>query len=208
MGLILDSSVAISAERRRLPVEDMLAGIRDTVGSVEIALSVVSVMEMEHGIWRVKEAAQAARRRQFLEDLIGSVPVYPVTTELARKAGRIDAEQQERGVRIAFPDLLIGVSALDLGYAVATSNVRHFGLIPNLLVQRLCAKEPEETSPKTGERPVCPPHCPALSPHCPPHCPPHFPAFPVPRISPAFSPAFPRISAFVPHLSPAFVQLS
>jgi predicted nucleic acid-binding protein len=137
MGLILDSSVAISAERRGLPVQDVLVGIRKIIGPVEIALSVVSVMEMEHGIWRAKDAARVRRRRQFLEDLISSVPVYPITTELARRAGRINAEQQERGIRIAFPDLLIGVSALELGYAVGTSNVRHFEMIPNLVVQRL-----------------------------------------------------------------------
>jgi tRNA(fMet)-specific endonuclease VapC len=93
MGLILDSSVAIAAERRHLPVEDMLSAVRDLTGPEDIALSVVSVMELEHGIWRAKEPAQATRRRQFLEDLIGNIPVYPVTTELARKAGRIDAEQ-------------------------------------------------------------------------------------------------------------------
>ena len=94
-------------------------------------------MELEHGIWRAKDPARASRRRQFLEDPISNVPVYPITTELARKAGRIDAEQQERGVRIAFPDLLIGVSALELGYAVGTSNLRHFQMIPNLAVQQL-----------------------------------------------------------------------
>jgi predicted nucleic acid-binding protein len=137
MGLILDSTVAIGAERHLLPVEDMLSAIRAAMGPEEVALSVVSVMELEHGIWRAKEPAQATRRKQFLEDLISNVPVYPVTTELARKAGRIDAEQQARGVRIAFQDLLIGVSALDLGYAVVTHNVRHFQMIPNLVVKQL-----------------------------------------------------------------------
>ena len=82
-------------------------------------------------------ADRASRRRQFLEDLIASVPVYPVTTQLARRAGRIDAEQQEKGIRIAFQDLLIGASALELGYEVVTHNVRHFRLIPNLSVREL-----------------------------------------------------------------------
>lgn len=126
--------MAIRAERRKLPVEDLLGHIREIAGPTEIALSVVSVMELEHGIWRAKDAARAGRRRQFLEDLIGSVPIYPITTDLARKAGRIDAEQQENGICIAFQDLLIGVSALELGYAVGTSNLRHFRMIPGLSV--------------------------------------------------------------------------
>jgi tRNA(fMet)-specific endonuclease VapC len=134
MGLILDSTVVITGERRGLPVEDLLAFVREIAGPTEIALSVITVMELEHGIWRAQDETRARRRRQFLEDLIASVPVYPVTVELARRAGRIDAERQEKGVRIAFQDLLIGVSALELGYAVATQNLRHFHLIPDLSV--------------------------------------------------------------------------
>jgi predicted nucleic acid-binding protein len=84
-----------------------------------------------------KDVGRANRRRQFLEDLIRSIPIYPITTELARKAGRIDAEQQEKGVCIAFQDLLIGVCALDLGYAVGTANLRHFRMIPGLNVVAL-----------------------------------------------------------------------
>jgi predicted nucleic acid-binding protein len=34
-------------------------------------------------------------------------------------------------------DLLIGTSAMELGYAVGTANVRHFRLIPGLIVVRL-----------------------------------------------------------------------
>jgi predicted nucleic acid-binding protein len=33
------------------------------------------------------------------------------------------------------PDLLIGATALELGYAVATHNSRHFELIPGLTVR-------------------------------------------------------------------------
>jgi len=57
--------------------------------------------------------------------------------QLARKAGRIDAEEQSRGIRIAFQDLLTGVSALDLGYAVMTHTVRYFHMIPNLDVKQI-----------------------------------------------------------------------
>ena len=42
-----------------------------------------------------------------------------------------------RGTRIPLSDLLIGVSALELGYGVATANVRHFQLIPGLNVIQL-----------------------------------------------------------------------
>jgi predicted nucleic acid-binding protein len=35
---------------------------------------------------------------------------------------------------IPFPDLLIGAAAFSLGFAVLTSNMRHFRLIPDLKV--------------------------------------------------------------------------
>jgi predicted nucleic acid-binding protein len=125
------------AERQKLPVEGLLEKIRVTAGQTEIALSAVSVMEFEHGIWCADNEQRADQRRLFLEDLIKTVPVYPITTELARKAGRIDAEQQQKGIRIALADLLIGVTALELGYSVATHNIRHFHMIPGLEVKQI-----------------------------------------------------------------------
>lgn len=35
-------------------------------------------------------------------------------------------------MRIPLSDLLIGASALELGYGVGTANIRHFQLIPGL----------------------------------------------------------------------------
>lgn len=66
---MLDSSVAIGAERHGLAAVDMLAAIRAALGPLEIALSVVTVMELEHGIWRAKDPNHASLRRQFLEEI-------------------------------------------------------------------------------------------------------------------------------------------
>ena len=49
-------------------------------------------------------------------------------------AGKIDGEQRALGVTIPSMDLLIGVTALEIGYSVVTSNLRHFQLIPGLTV--------------------------------------------------------------------------
>jgi predicted nucleic acid-binding protein len=51
--------------------------------------------------------------------------------------GKIDGENQARGLRVALPDLLIGVTALELGYSVGTANLRDFQKIPGLTVVRL-----------------------------------------------------------------------
>ena len=52
-------------------------------------------------------------------------------------AGKLDGEQQSKGVVIPFTDLLIGATALALSYSVLTVNVRHFERIPGLLLARL-----------------------------------------------------------------------
>ena len=137
MGLILDSGVIIAGERGGLSAADLLASLRTRIGPEPIALSTVSVIELEHGIWRAKDPAQAARRQQFFDDLFAAVPTYPLTFDIARRAARIDAEAKQKGITIPFQDLVIGVTALQFGYEVATTNVRHFQLIPNLQIRQL-----------------------------------------------------------------------
>jgi predicted nucleic acid-binding protein len=63
--------------------------------------------------------------------------VYPYTRETALLAGKLDGEQQSRGIVIPFPDLLIGATALSLRYSVLTVNVRHFERIPGLSLVKL-----------------------------------------------------------------------
>ncbi len=62
------------------------------------------------------------------------VPCCRSMTTMAEIAERIDAEQKINGYTIPFPDLLIGATALSLGYSVLTSNLRHFQMIPGLAV--------------------------------------------------------------------------
>jgi len=137
VGLILDSSVVITGERKGQSAADVLIGIRAVIGPEAIALSTVSVIELEHAVWRVRDAAQANRRQRFFDDLFAAVAIYPLTFEVARRAARIDGQSKLRGVTIPFQDLVIGVTALEFGYAVATANVRHFAMIPDLVVRQL-----------------------------------------------------------------------
>ncbi|MFZ0478982.1 MAG: hypothetical protein WAL71_07510 [Terriglobales bacterium] len=65
------------------------------------------------------------------------MPIHPVTVPAALRAGQIDGENQAKGIRLPLSDLLIGVTALELGYSVATGNLRHFQMIPGLSVVRL-----------------------------------------------------------------------
>jgi tRNA(fMet)-specific endonuclease VapC len=137
MGIILDSSAVIAGERRGQTAAGLLSGLEAILGKETIALTTVSVIELEHGIWRARDAEQADRRRKFFEDLFAAVPIYPLTFDVARRAARIDGESRRQGTVIPFQDLVIGATALEFGYSLATANIRHFRMIPNLLVKPL-----------------------------------------------------------------------
>lgn len=134
MGLILDSSVLIAGERRVITVRRLLELLRAAHGETEMALSVVTVVELVHGIERAQDEPRRARRQAFVDELIRDVPAYPITVETARLAGRIEGAQAKQGITIAFEDLLIAATALQVGFAVLTPNIRHFQRIPGLTV--------------------------------------------------------------------------
>jgi tRNA(fMet)-specific endonuclease VapC len=136
VGLILDSSVVIAGERRGHTVRQILEQFRSDYGDTEIGLSVVTIVELVHGVQRAGTEERRQRRLAFVDELIRDVPVHPVTLEVARLAGRIEGDQAAHGVTIAFEDLLIAATALQLGFGVVTGNVRHFEQIPGLKVVR------------------------------------------------------------------------
>ena len=112
----------------------MLTAISRTAGETEIALSVVTLSELAHGAARADTADRKARRHQFIQELVMALPIHPVTVSVALRVGQIDGESQAKGVRIPLADLLIGVTALELDYGVATADLRHFQKIPGLTV--------------------------------------------------------------------------
>ena len=134
MGLILDSSIVIAAERRGHTVLQILEQIQAVYGKIDIGLSVVTIAELMHGAYRAKDDAIRQRRLTFIDRLCSDVPVHPVTLEIARMVGRIEGQQAAQGVIIAFEDLAIGATALHLGFDIATLNVKHFQLIPGLKI--------------------------------------------------------------------------
>jgi tRNA(fMet)-specific endonuclease VapC len=134
VGIILDSSIIIAAERRGRSVRQILEQVQSSQRETEIGLSVVTVAELTHGAYRAQTQAQQQQRLEFIERLCQDVPVHPVTLEIARLVGRIEGQQKAKGIQFAFEDLAIGVTALHLGYAPMTLNARHFQRIPGLSV--------------------------------------------------------------------------
>jgi tRNA(fMet)-specific endonuclease VapC len=137
VGIILDTSVVVAAEREGRTIRQILEQVRALRGEIEIGVSVVSVAELVHGAYRANTPERQNRRLAFIERLVLDMAVHPVTLEIARLAGRIEGQQEAKGVQLAFEDLLIGVTALHLGYDVATLDVRDFQRVPGLSIVEL-----------------------------------------------------------------------
>lgn len=67
MGLVLDSRVLVFAERQDLPVSTLLGNIQKQYGVTEIVLSTISVVELEHGIYRARSPQQRNTRSRYLK---------------------------------------------------------------------------------------------------------------------------------------------
>jgi predicted nucleic acid-binding protein len=154
MGLILDSSVLVAAERQGQNAREMLASVARKSAESEVGISVVTLIELAHG----------AARANTPDELQTAMPVHPVTVPVALRAGKIDGENQTRGVQVALADLLIGVTALELGFMVGTANLRDFSgyracrsssssPIPSKLFRGFVAKGPHYQLPQNSPIP-------------------------------------------------------
>jgi predicted nucleic acid-binding protein len=134
LGLVLDSSVVIAAERKKQPIVEFIKAIFSAHGPLDLSLSPVTVAELVHGIYRSKTRETGLRRRQYIEELVSLVPVHPITNRTAWLVGQINGEEAAKGNVLPFNDLIIAAAAIEQGYAVLTSNVRHFQKIPGVKV--------------------------------------------------------------------------
>lgn len=102
----------------------------------EVARDLHTVLEkVRQGMEVVIE--QDTRPRQFLDELKAHVPIHPVTESTAEIIARIGAAQAAKGITLPLADLIIGACALELDYAIGTTNVRDFNRIPGLNIIRL-----------------------------------------------------------------------
>ena len=76
---MLDSTAAVAAERQGKNARQLLDTVARATGDEGIAISVVKVLELAHGITRADTAERQERRQRFLDELLAGVPVQPVT---------------------------------------------------------------------------------------------------------------------------------
>ena len=128
MGVVLDTSILVAAERRALRFEALL----ESLGDEPVAISAVTASELLHGCHRASNAGIRARRSAFVEALLEALPVLPFGLAEARLHAQIWAELAGHGAVIGPHDLLIAASAMARGYLIASLKQREFARVAGL----------------------------------------------------------------------------
>ena len=131
MGVVLDTSVLIEAERQRFEIDKFTENREEEA----FGLSVISVAELLHGVHRADSTRRRLKRSAYVEKVIEQFPIYAFEISIARIYAELWSDLSKRGIQIGAHDLIIGSTALSLGFSVATYNRRHFDRIEGLKIE-------------------------------------------------------------------------
>jgi tRNA(fMet)-specific endonuclease VapC len=70
---MLDSTAAVAAERQSKNARQLLEALVLSTGDDAIAVSVVTVLELAHGVTRADNAERRERRQRFLDELLTGI---------------------------------------------------------------------------------------------------------------------------------------
>jgi tRNA(fMet)-specific endonuclease VapC len=132
MAELIDSSVFIELERRRLPAGIIL----DTTDGAAFALAAITASELLVGVERADSSARRLRRERIVERVLASVPILSFDLAVARVHARLWAELRGAGQMIGPHDLLIAATALAGSHSILTHNLREFARVPGLVVRQ------------------------------------------------------------------------
>jgi len=125
-SVLIDTTLLIDWERGGDRLER-------AVGDRDCAISVITVSELLHGVYRAKGALRL-RRQSFVEHLLGAFEPIPITVAVARAHASIWAELAAKRDAVGAHDLWIAATALAHGLDLATDDVGSFARVPGLTV--------------------------------------------------------------------------
>jgi tRNA(fMet)-specific endonuclease VapC len=123
---LIDTNLPIDHERGVGTLEQL-------VGDREMAMSVITVSELLHGVHRAKGPTRV-RRQAFVENLLSAFDPIPITEPVARVHASVWAQLAAKGHMMGADDLWIGATALAHGLDLATNDRSAFRRMPGLTV--------------------------------------------------------------------------
>lgn len=131
MGVLIDASILIEVERKRLDLESHVARRPDE----EFFLSVITASELLHGVHRALAPEVRTRRSAFVEAILEQFPLLHVEMVTARTHAQLWATLAAAGQMIGPHDLWLAATCLACGLTMVTTNVRDFSRVPGLAVE-------------------------------------------------------------------------
>jgi hypothetical protein len=120
--ILVDSDVLIEHLRGKTAARDWLVGARQSSGP--LAISVVSLTEVAGGM-------RQPERREVMR-LLGSMQRFEITEQVAWRAAILMQEYRRSHSGSGLGDYLIAATALTEGLELATLNIRHYPMLPEL----------------------------------------------------------------------------
>jgi len=133
MGLILDTSVLIAAEKRQFD----LLGLFTEYPAEPFFIAAITAAELLHGVERARPPSRREARSCFVEAMLGQLEVIAFDLGVARHHARLWADLEQCGTKIGSYDLLIAATALHGRHKLATLNTVEFRRVPSLILVEL-----------------------------------------------------------------------
>ncbi len=126
IGKLLDSTILIDLSRGNVNAAEYID--HERTANVPLFVSVISAMELVVGC-RSKEEVQKIKK------LVGAFTLLPLSPKTSAVAYEL-IQEFSKSNGLAIPDALIAATAVGNNLELASDNVRHFSMIPNLVVNR------------------------------------------------------------------------
>lgn len=131
MALLIDTSVFVAVERRRLVLREIIRPEQ------EYAVSVVTAAELLHGVHRAT-GRRGQTRSAYVEGLLAGFGTLSIDLTVGRAYARVSADLARRGRPVDANDLWIAATAIahDLDVLALDGD---FGTIPGVRLARIPA---------------------------------------------------------------------
>jgi tRNA(fMet)-specific endonuclease VapC len=130
MGLILDTSVLVAAEKQQFDLRRLFEARADE----PFFIAAITAAELLHGVERAWPPARKKARSHYVESVLSEIEAIDFDLSVARRHAVLWAALEKAGKVIGAYDLLIAAPALHYGYAVATLNLTEFKQVAGLRV--------------------------------------------------------------------------
>ena len=132
MGLVLDTSIIVDAQRGKVHLDLILTKFAYT----DIFVSSITVSELFLGIHFSREEFKQ-KRLFYIEGILNELVVIDFDYELAKTHANICAKLRKEGNLIGPNDLIIAASCIHYQHSLLTFNIKEFSRIPDLFLESI-----------------------------------------------------------------------